>query len=481
MSENDATTSASSPASSSPSASQPQTPVPGEVNGQAVGTTQMQQDEQLLVDVNKVLHQIVSSSELVEGDDDGASSAGGDSSQHRKLSGPELISLRVLEVRIRKNLSQQRGAFRKTVTGDPNRRVRDHARSQAEKTGRAVRKVARKAVTGSGDRSISDWVKQANVVKTVDKASFALGVSLVCTTEYVLLKRPSDFGRYYVSIVSIMMLLRLYMYARNKWIYFLLDFCYFANASCFISVLFLPDNAWLWRLNYSVSNGVLLAAVLAWRNSLVFHSLDKVTSIAIHILPGFLTYLERWSEKNVMCSKGEAGAVVTASCTLGFMGALAEPLIFYTFWQFLYILKTEIIDRQRLQDNPSIQTSLRWLTRDSKNFMHIFALRTCRVFGVIGHDETFEPEAMKTKIVFWIGQALFIVATLFPIPLLFSSYILNSGYILFVLSATVWNGANYYFEVFAARYIQQLEASSKRGNRYDTSYEKHEANGIKEE
>jgi len=471
----------SATASSSSSSQISKTPAINDDGDDAEG--RMQQEERLLSDVNKVLHQIVSSSELGDDDDSESLSFGDDSSHHLTLSGPEITSLRVLERRVRQTLSRQRGAFRKSVTGDPNRRVRDHARSQAERTGRAVQKVARKAVTGSGDRAISDWAKQANVVKTVDKSSFVLGVFLVCMTEYVLLTHPESFGHYYVSIVSVMMMLRLYMYARNKWIYFLLDFCYFANASCFVSVLFLPENESLWRLNYAVSNGTLLAAVLAWRNSLVFHSLDKVTSIAIHVLPGLLTYLERWSNASIMCPKVEEEGGVLVSCSLGFTGALAKPLLFHSLWQFLYILKTEIIDRQRLMDNPSIQTSLRWLTRDSKNVMHQIALASCRALGVLGPDEVFEPEAMKTKIVFWTAQLLFVVLTLLPIPLMFSSYILNTSYILFVLSATVWNGANYYFEVFAARYIQKFEASSPkenaRGNVADGSVS--EANGIKED
>jgi hypothetical protein len=34
--------------------------------------------------------------------------------------------------------------------------------------------------------------------------------------------------------------------------------------------------------------------MVAWRNSLVLHSLDKVTSIYIHFFPALLAYSERW-------------------------------------------------------------------------------------------------------------------------------------------------------------------------------------------
>jgi hypothetical protein len=218
--------------------------------------------------------------------------------------------------------------------------------------------------------------------------------------------------------------------------------------------LYAPENQALWKLNYSITNGVLLGAILAWRNSFVFHSLDKVTSIAIHLLPGLLTYLERWNENGRMCPTKD-------ECRIGIQGALLEPLLFYMFWQFLYILKTEVMDRQIMKDNPDIQTSLRWLTRDSKNAMHKVTKKVCRSIGVLGAEEDFDPESLKTKIVFWIGQLLFIIITLTPIPILFVNFTANTVYILFVIFAAVYNGSNYYFEVFASRYIQKLEEKQK--------------------
>ena len=43
--------------------------------------------------------------------------------------------------------------------------------------------------------------------------------------------------------------------------------------------------AWGFPCAFALCNGPLLAAVLAWRNSFVFHNLDKVTSTALHGAP----------------------------------------------------------------------------------------------------------------------------------------------------------------------------------------------------
>jgi hypothetical protein len=348
--------------------------------------------------------------------------------------------------------------MRRALTGNENRRFRDHAKENLQKTSHIVKKHVRQVVTGSTERRLRDWVKESKVVKTVDKFSFVLGVTVLCTTEFMLLEHPDHFGMYYVVLLSVMMALRLYMYAKNKWLYFLLDFCYWVNASCVVSVLYAPNNAQLWRLNYACTNGVLLGAIVAWRNSLVFHSLDKVTSIAIHLLPGLLTFLQRWSPTGNMCN------AMDNDCSIGIMGALLEPLLFYMCWQALYILKTEILDRKIMLANPDIKTSLRWLTRDTKNPMHKIAKRVCRSMGVLGPNEDFDPESLKTKFVFWIGQLIFVLVTLLPIPSLFASVKANTFYILFVLMTAVYNGSNYYFEVFAARYMQKLEEKQQAWN-----------------
>ena len=143
--------------------------------------------------------------------------------------------------------------------------------------------------------------------------------------------------------------------------------------------------------------------------------------------------------------------------SLGITGSILEPLLFYAVWQAVYIIKTEVIDRKRFLADPSLQTSLRWLTRDKKNAMHKISKRVCRAIGVLKPDEDFDPEALKTKLVFWIGQLVFTVVTLLPTHFLFAHQQLHVAYICYTFATAVWNGACYYFEVFASRYIQQLE------------------------
>ena len=79
----------------------------------------------------------------------------------------------------------------------------------------------------------------------------------------------------------------------------MLDFCYFVNISVLLQSLLCSAStdsafgtAWL-KTNFMLSHGPISFAILAWQNSIVFHSLDKMTSFYIHIMPVNDTLLAR--------------------------------------------------------------------------------------------------------------------------------------------------------------------------------------------
>jgi len=86
----------------------------------------------------------------------------------------------------------------------------------------------------------------------------------------------------------------------------MLDFCYYCQIVTMFCLYVLPQNTNFFKLTFALksvpftsnpffvssfySHGPLLMAVVAWKNTLVFHDLDKVTSLFIHIYPPIGTY-----------------------------------------------------------------------------------------------------------------------------------------------------------------------------------------------
>ncbi|EKX48936.1 hypothetical protein GUITHDRAFT_46972, partial [Guillardia theta CCMP2712] len=296
----------------------------------------------------------------------------------------------------------------------------------------------RRMLTGRTDTRVRDYVKVPRVIRTLDKYSFTFGVLGITLTEYVMLCRPESFRWYYAMIMSPLLVMRWVMYRQVKWQYFLIDFCYWVNGLCFLVIA----GPWsrspiLWQTLFISANGPLLIAILAWRNSFVFHSVDKVTSVYIHLFPSLFTWCERWH--------GDEAA--KQPMTLD--GWLMSPLKFYMLWQIFYLVQTEVIDRKKLDDDPTIKTSLRWLAQDKRSAPNKIALKLCRSMRIMDDKESFDHHNFKTKVVFVAMQLLYTILCFLPTGLVYQSFFLHSALIIFIFAASVWNGANYYIDVFS--------------------------------
>ncbi|CAM9823091.1 unnamed protein product [Phaeothamnion confervicola] len=169
-----------------------------------------------------------------------------------------------------------------------------------------------------------------------------------------------------------------------------------------------------------------------------------MTSLYVHILPGWLLLTLRWygdSDENGGCGDSGIG--------LADMGC---ALLVYLAWQVAYFYKTEVVDRARLDADPEIATSLRWLTQDTKGAMYRLVRLTVRAMGVLHADEEFDHRTTKTKasrgcaVVFMTSQLLYTFSTMVLAPFLFRHFRLNLAYNCLVFSMALWNGSNYYIE-----------------------------------
>ena len=232
------------------------------------------------------------------------------------------------------------------------------------------------------------------------------------------------------------------------------DFCYFSNASCLIQLAFYPTSASLFTRNFLLTTGPLAMAVPTWRNSLVFHSLDRVTSSYIHVLPPLLSFCMRWFPP--------AGLQLPSQ--LPFVAAMAESILFYAAWQAFYLFYTEWLFPPALE----LETSCRVLASGKKDtppprcYSGITrgTWLVCAAIGVVRRTERFDAEHWKTKLVFVSVQLLYTIATLVMAFFLWSSYWGHLAYFLGILACCIWNGGSYYIEVFSKAYRKQFEGDA---------------------
>lgn len=124
-----------------------------------------------------------------------------------------------------------------------------------------------------------------------DKIFFVLGVANLLLLCYGFFSAPYILPYLYTIKAPILIGYRLFYYGAHKWHLFLLDFCYFANILVLIYLWVFPHSGSLFVIVFALSHGPLTFAIIAFRNSLVFHSVDKITSMFIHISPPLLLHM----------------------------------------------------------------------------------------------------------------------------------------------------------------------------------------------
>jgi len=236
--------------------------------------------------------------------------------------------------------------------------------------------------------------------------------------------------------------LRFYQYKKRAWHYFLFDLCYYVTILNFIFIWFFPSSPALFVACYCLSHGSLASAVITWRNSLVFHDQDKVTSLYVHIYAPYTFTVIRHFYPN-------AEARFPALAQLPHLQPARALLLsggIYVIWQLLY-WKFILIDRRTKIESGERTTSFSFLINDKR--------------GVIGRTLSSVP-ARYREAFFMFGQLVYAVLTELPaVYVLYDSSLWSGIFLITIFAVSVWNGGGFYIEVFGRKFERELEALRK--------------------
>jgi len=132
--------------------------------------------------------------------------------------------------------------------------------------------------------------------RTADKLAYVIGTFMIVFYSYFMGRYPNTHFYTFCVVVLILLIASRYAhYYLRGWHYYCTDFCYFANFALIATLVYCPQNEAMVRMCYLFSQGALSAAVVAFRNSLVYHKIDMLTSLAIHVVPMTLCWNLRWN------------------------------------------------------------------------------------------------------------------------------------------------------------------------------------------
>jgi len=347
-----------------------------------------------------------------------------------------------------------------------NKEGRVQLLSSLAETEQRARRRWRKVVTGDPDKKIRDFMQEVPQVKFADKLSFTFGVICIVVSEFLALRIPTLYPSFFMTLMLFLVTNRYFQYKAEKGELFMLDFCYFMNLSVAVQTSMFPENLMWFKANYVLCMGCLMTAIVVWQNSLVFHSLDKLTSIFLHAFPPLTLHLYRW--------KLIPSEAIKLDDTLSFTETFIIPMILYIIWQVVYLFLIEYVFADYLASDPEIITSMRYLAKDKKNGMNNLVQAVTRKMGIVGPKEEFDPETVKTKAIFIVTQGVYTVFTLIATPYLYTNYTLSFIYITGIYTWCIWRGGSFYIEIFSERYKLQFVTISDHHKEEEEDHAKDE-------
>ncbi|KAG0327550.1 hypothetical protein BGZ99_007388 [Dissophora globulifera] len=270
------------------------------------------------------------------------------------------------------------------------------------------------------DTSIMIWkknMKKASVVRFMDKVAFTLGMFECCCTPWLVSQYPEWIP--FVHTVQSALLIAV-------------------NVVVVLYLYVFPQSQALFGAVWLLSLGPLAFAIVTWRNSLVLHSLDKVTSVYIHMSPPVTLYVVRWLYPDPDHTRYPA---LKNMDVLPTVSSLQAAIALYLTWQVAYYLFVVVIKREKVKAGKRV-TSYTWLLNDPHGGM---ISRAAHTFGE------------KYSILTFMGlQLIYTFVTCLFALLLYRNFKLNTMFLVSLFIVSVWNGASYYMEVFSKQYEKQL-------------------------
>ncbi|KAK9814724.1 hypothetical protein WJX72_010536 [[Myrmecia] bisecta] len=279
-----------------------------------------------------------------------------------------------------------------------------------------------------------------------DKIGFFFGVVNLVISAFWLGRSTHNFYLWFTLKAVVLYSTRYYLYSKQRWQYYMLEFCYFANLLQVLEVWVFPGNALLHKITFAQVAGPLTWSIVALRNSLVLHSLDKTTSLFMHISPAVVAWttkwypdrahlgMDKWSQKH-LADWDNATVWELAVLSMG-------P---YLLWSLAYYLKIFVVSRKKVQE---------------EGYATLYALMTKNKNAAAARIVLKAPPALQPAV--YMGMHLLLCwAAVLTTLIWWRSYWAHTIFLILCAAASAWNGATYYFDVFAHRYVSGVGIEPK--------------------
>lgn len=289
-----------------------------------------------------------------------------------------------------------------------------------------------------------------------DEGAFFIGVINLIVSSWLVGAYPHAFWVYYCISIIGFLIIQLVQSIPKRQQFWMLELCYIVNYFFLLFIFLVLANACPWpstvfRVLFSFCVGPLAMSIPTFRNSLVFHDSDKLVILSLHFSPNVAIWGLRWFPKQVEESfpgiftdsldcghdpQPQLNLFFTDSLCPGYFSDLFLWAVFMyiVFWAIPYYFFFFFCAQEALRRGGYITMFDDMRARPGSDMVLHFGCH----WG----------KELKYSL---FHAFLSCIALLFG-PCLWHSFHLHTIYLGLILCTAIYNGATYYFRVFAKKY-----------------------------
>lgn len=266
-------------------------------------------------------------------------------------------------------------------------------------------------------------------MRTRDKYGFVFGILNIMFTSFLLGFNPMYYLTWYTVKYIPLATIRWFRYVQKKWMLYTFDFCYYANMVTILFIYFGQNNQFVFNSIFLFCFGPIIWAIPIFRNSLVLHSLDRITSCVLHIAAPLACFVIRWMDYDNVFGQRDIE-------TMPLKTTYAYAVSIYMVWAVFYYIMIFVVflDKLHIYENLYIYSMG---NKSIKKFCFTFGERFHRPMYMLFHLSYFLVCSVLGVVQYHYRAFNFLVLA-------------------FCCSISVWNGANYYMVWFSKKYEKQL-------------------------
>jgi hypothetical protein len=313
-----------------------------------------------------------------------------------------------------------------------------------------VASVALKAVRSSREQLVAGGMSQTK---------FAVGVCNALATAFVIGRWPEHYFILMILKSLIILPAITVKYSLSRKQLYLLDFCWATNflvcslSVCILFILFSPAPPFSdvhleqgWLLFFMLGTGPLGWSVVATGNALIFHSIDHMGVLFIHVAPMLAAWCVRWHGPAFHAAYPGLTAA-TPHANHDVWSLVLPATVFYGAWWLPYTIWL-LVDgiHQPARGNKTVFTSFQPMVQ---KYSGVTSTAGCAAVYMAGH-------------------AIAVNCTFFVAILAYRVYWLHTAFGVAMLLVAVSNGASrynhYLLNVYQKRLADALEQDRVRGD-----------------